>query len=342
MAYEPTVWVDGENKYHIKDQDGNIIFENIKLEYAGEEATPVNAGNLNKIEQGIFDAGIGLASYMAFCGNVNADMLDAAFGKNNEEYITGLGRQLAMYAWFKGDSKITYPFTELSKNNNMVDIVSIGKGLREIYENSTLHTFLESEAYAIGRVDQILETLSDTDLKNAVCGMLNLNPDSYATTAAVFSSDAAMAQVAGDAVSCAIIARSAFLLTKVFSSDTAIVEFVKSSIAGTQLGLHLSICQALTSILAATLAASAKFSKTTLTATASASYTGNAVYVCTNISSYLNSSSFPVSLNWKHGNQLIISSPPSTTNPQKFSLGGAEITLNDTRSSISFDIYTVV
>lgn len=53
MAYEPTTWVDGENNYHIKDQDDNIILENVKLSYAGSPGTPVNAGNMNKIENAL-------------------------------------------------------------------------------------------------------------------------------------------------------------------------------------------------------------------------------------------------------------------------------------------------
>ena len=52
-----------------------------------------------------------LSSYMAFCANVNADSLDAAFGKGND--VNGIGRQLAMYSWFKGTDKTEFPFTYL-------------------------------------------------------------------------------------------------------------------------------------------------------------------------------------------------------------------------------------
>jgi len=56
MAYDPTNWVDGENKYSITDQAGNIIpgFENIKLLYAGIGGTPLSQEKMNHIEQGIY------------------------------------------------------------------------------------------------------------------------------------------------------------------------------------------------------------------------------------------------------------------------------------------------
>jgi len=55
MAYIKTEWVDGENKYSITDQAGNIIpgFENIKLLYTGTGGTPLSQEKMNKIEQGI-------------------------------------------------------------------------------------------------------------------------------------------------------------------------------------------------------------------------------------------------------------------------------------------------
>ena len=58
MSYIKTEWVDGENKYSITDQAGNIIpgFENIKLLYAGIGGTPLSQEKMNKIEQGIANA----------------------------------------------------------------------------------------------------------------------------------------------------------------------------------------------------------------------------------------------------------------------------------------------
>ena len=60
------------------------------------------------------------ASYMTFCSEgygstANPGALDAALGKNNEDMILQIGRQLAMYAWFKGVNKTSYPFTNLKE-----------------------------------------------------------------------------------------------------------------------------------------------------------------------------------------------------------------------------------
>ena len=61
------------------------------------------------------------SSFMAFCANVNADSLDAAFGKHNESSIGGLGYQLAMYSKFKGEL-IDLP--ELSTADSLDEIIN--------------------------------------------------------------------------------------------------------------------------------------------------------------------------------------------------------------------------
>ena len=64
-----------------------------------------------------------IASYFAFVGNVNTDMVSAALGMNNEDDIVGVGRALAMYARFK-DPTITIDeaFSNLIKCNRLSDI----------------------------------------------------------------------------------------------------------------------------------------------------------------------------------------------------------------------------
>lgn len=79
--------------------------------------------------------GASLESYYAFCANVNSDAIDCAFGKNNEDRIRMLGLQLAMYAWFKGDSKTEYPFTELVKCDSLVDILTNDLAYSELISN---------------------------------------------------------------------------------------------------------------------------------------------------------------------------------------------------------------
>ena len=92
------------------------------------------------------------ASYLAFCGNVNTDILDSAFGKNNEDLITGIGRQLAMYSWFKGDSKTTFPFTVSKTKNTLSEILADTTATEEIAKNSYVVELLEASSYAKGVV----------------------------------------------------------------------------------------------------------------------------------------------------------------------------------------------
>lgn len=63
IGYDPTTWVD-----EVKDQNGEII----------QEGTPVSATNMNKIEEGIFNAHHELA-------NVKGD-LEALQGNVEEEF----------------------------------------------------------------------------------------------------------------------------------------------------------------------------------------------------------------------------------------------------------------
>ena len=79
-----------------------------------------------------------LESYYAFCANVNSDAIDCAFGKNNEDRIRRLGLQMAMYAWFKGDSKEEYPFTELVKVNSLEDFKENLQAFSELISNQNL------------------------------------------------------------------------------------------------------------------------------------------------------------------------------------------------------------
>lgn len=90
------------------------------------------------------------ASYLTFAGNVNANMVSAAFGKGNEDIMTGLGKALAMYGWFKGDDKTTYPFTNLQK---MLSINDINHDIyNEIIASANLSAFTISNAYALDKI----------------------------------------------------------------------------------------------------------------------------------------------------------------------------------------------
>ena len=128
-------WVAGDKEndcFTYKVSDGTVIGWDGYINKSGGTMT----GNLTMAGKLILSAnptsdmeattkqyadGASLESYYAFCANVNSDSIDCAFGKNNEGRIRNLGLQLAMYAWFKGDSKTEYPFTELIKCNTILD-----------------------------------------------------------------------------------------------------------------------------------------------------------------------------------------------------------------------------
>ena len=87
-----------------------------------------------------------MSSYLTFVGNVNADMVAAAFGKGNEDIIMGVGEALAMYGWFKGLDKTIYPFTHLREMQTLNDMnIEVYK---EIARDETLFFFILSSDYA--------------------------------------------------------------------------------------------------------------------------------------------------------------------------------------------------
>ena len=98
-----------------------------------------------------------ISSYLAFVGNVNTDMVTASFGKNNEENMSGLGKALAMYAWYKGDSKEEYPFTELQKCQSLRDLSALA--IVELYSSNYLKTFARNNSYALS---EIVSRMDDT------------------------------------------------------------------------------------------------------------------------------------------------------------------------------------
>lgn len=89
-------------------------------------------------------------SYMTFCTNYNTNSLDAAFGKNNEDKIFKIGEQLAMYAWFKGDSKVAYPFTNLIQCNTLTDCYTNANA--EMIANSNITNLLKTSPFAVSKI----------------------------------------------------------------------------------------------------------------------------------------------------------------------------------------------
>lgn len=92
------------------------------------------------------------SSYIAFAANnetVNKDMLDAAFGKNNEDNIEGVGKALAMYAWYMGLDKSKHPFTNLCKMQTLNDMRF--EVYQELVENEPIFFFILKSEYATSK-----------------------------------------------------------------------------------------------------------------------------------------------------------------------------------------------
>lgn len=121
------------------------------------------------------------ASYMGFVTNTNTDSLDASFGKNNEDIIKGIGKALAMYAWFKGDSKEEYPFSEMQKADTLNEVLNSKKSLLEFLSSSNLTSLKEASPYAnsINPELPVLYSLYDSEKQTYSNGMGNFTFDQY-------------------------------------------------------------------------------------------------------------------------------------------------------------------
>ena len=111
--------------------------------------TPDNAFN------SLYDMQSVIPAYLVFVGETNTDLLDAAFGKNNEDNFKGVGKALAMYAWFKGLSKTDYPFNYLCKMQTLNDVNT--EVYEEIidtisHEDLVLYDFIKSSSYADDKI----------------------------------------------------------------------------------------------------------------------------------------------------------------------------------------------
>ena len=87
---------------------------------------------------------ISIPTYLTFVGNVNSTMLDAAFGKNNEDSIVGIGNALNLYAKFKGD---TTDNSYLTSYDKFVDIINEHK--QNLVGNSILFDLIKTSPYAL-------------------------------------------------------------------------------------------------------------------------------------------------------------------------------------------------
>lgn len=103
------------------------------------------------------------ASLMAFIRGATGDELDAAFGKNFEDYEWQLGQTLALYAYFLDESiNITSTFPNLILCDNIYDIQKSSSATLEFFSNSSLRTLINSSRYASGILVESLISKSIT------------------------------------------------------------------------------------------------------------------------------------------------------------------------------------
>lgn len=175
----------------ITDERSNATvcgISNVRVGISGNEAVTISISNTAKtlygldtvnanVEKALIKA-FSLSSYMAFCTNANTNSLDAAFGKNNEDKVMGLGMQLAMYAWFKGTVKATSPFTNLIGCDTFANILQNGTALAEFLNDDNLYNLMVASPYA-------LATFGTYDITNAVSVLSGFSAGTYTTIASL-------------------------------------------------------------------------------------------------------------------------------------------------------------
>lgn len=107
-----------------------------------------------------------LSSYMAFCANVNTESLDVAFGKGIDRYISNLGRQMALYSYFKGVSPIDKPYTLLNTKQRYSEILADDQLKKELIMDDILLRLIMSSKYAVTLFEENLPQLPDKVVYN--------------------------------------------------------------------------------------------------------------------------------------------------------------------------------
>ena len=185
--------VDGEmNVYDFVPVPGTVTEEGTSISKATLLSDETAAcfeltGNDAVVDKALKKA-LSLSSYMAFCGNVNSDMLDAAFGKNNEAKILNIGNQIDMYAKYKSSSAVSMTNTILK--SKLSDILSDPLACIELFHNLDVSILLGNSPYAYNTIFDYEGTYieSISQLSGASSG--------FATLESLFSNTAAIDSIA--------------------------------------------------------------------------------------------------------------------------------------------------
>lgn len=149
-----------------------------------------------------------LSSYIAFCTNANKDSLDAGFGRYNEGEMIGIGRQLAMYSNFKGES-LSLP--NLRSQLTLRDCFQ--NALGELLSSESLRSLISSSPFAFGIW---LETLTPLRLLS----YLNVDIGENPTWEDVVGSNAAMMAIVEDAFSLKTVVALDYLKSTIIANIT--------------------------------------------------------------------------------------------------------------------------
>lgn len=169
-------------------------------------------------------------SYMAFCANVNTNSLDAAFGKNNTTRMFNLGLQLAMYAYFKGDSEATYPFTNLKTCDTLAQCLSTG--MSEIIENVNVASLIAASPYASPILDSSMETFMATNGTSYCNNSTNFNKiinNPSILASALKSASFRLAMYNNAATTASIIAGSATMIAAMRANSSQYVAYTSGA-----------------------------------------------------------------------------------------------------------------
>ena len=122
-------------------------------------------GNTNSAPIIEIKGGDCMSSYLTFVGNSanpDVDVVSAALGKGNEDEIKGVGKALAMYAKYKGE---TADFTELQRCNTLAEVRDNIACVQEWVNSLSLYSLISSNEYAFDLLTT-LEVSSSITNKN--------------------------------------------------------------------------------------------------------------------------------------------------------------------------------
>ena len=138
-------------KDSLEDHKNSIDTNAVEIDSLKERVTPIDKGGTGETTlSGVkslleIDKIASIPSFITFAGNVNADIVSAAFGKGNESDMVGVGKSLVMYSRYKGE---TVNFTHLQNYNNLNEIGTSQDAINELLGSMAIVTLMQSNAYS--------------------------------------------------------------------------------------------------------------------------------------------------------------------------------------------------